>query len=146
MALLVCFTGNILATHPILRERRKTSIWQEPNTPCYFFSCFLVNCPTPSRKLPWLSPSFSSLCRLSWETWRTACRMAFCTICLLAFCSLTSSGSFPGFSPRQKYGREVKQQNQFQQLSQEWAGGKGEKEGETIRPYEVAPLTVRSSL
>lgn len=65
----------------------------------YFFSCFLVSSHPPSWPQALLSPGLPSLRRLSWETCRMACRMAFWTICLLVFCSFTSSSSFPDFSP-----------------------------------------------
>lgn len=63
----------------------------------YFFSCFLVNFPLSSWRLTLLFVRFS-FCWFSRETCCTAWRIAVCTICLLAFCSLTSSCSGPGFS------------------------------------------------
>lgn len=111
LALLI---GNILVIRPMLTGKAdaKHVTRARPRTH-YFFSCFLVSSHPPSRPRGRQSLGLPPLWRLSWETCCTARRMAFCTICLLAFCSFASSGSFPGFSPRQKYEKEERRKIHF---------------------------------
>lgn len=94
------------AARPTLPEKAETKMTRARPSTYYFFSCFLVSSHPPSWPLARLSPGLPSLRRLSWETCCMARRMAFCTICLLAFWSFTSSGSVPGFSPRQRHEKE----------------------------------------